>query len=219
MLGAFLCLERLKMMKKCTKCGIEKEFGEYYDADSNRDGKASQCKQCCSEARRNRLIKLICQNSKCGGEFVANYYKKLCPDCCPKNQKKILALEGKKKCSKCDVVKDLGNFHNDSSASDGKNGWCISCIASRQFNLTCQKENCNVGFTANRKNVKYCPNCVGRLRTQEEIKQDKEQGSKVCGQCLQRKDFSEFHCSKASSDGQTSICKQCTKKERVAKSV
>ena len=38
--------------KKCTKCGIEKELTEFYKDKSKKDGVKTQCKVCCSEAKR-----------------------------------------------------------------------------------------------------------------------------------------------------------------------
>ena len=205
------------MMKKCTKCGEVKSVELFGRHPKARDGRQSWCKACNNEAARNRVIDLECQNPDCGKNFTANYLKKLCPDCCPKNQNKILALEGKKKCKICDTVRDLNKFSKQKTNSDGLKTRCKLCDSDnakkQKFNLTCQKENCNTEFVSSNRTAKFCPNCKITKRTKEEIKQDKKQGSKVCRHCQQRKDFSEFYCSKKSPDKRGSTCKQCRKGE------
>ena len=101
------------MMKKCTKCETEKEFSEFYNDKTCRDGVSSTCKTCVSEHNKNRVIKLTCQNPECRENFTTNYRRKYCDDCLwgHATQNKILALEGKKKCSKCGETKELNRFH------------------------------------------------------------------------------------------------------------
>lgn len=45
-------------MKKCTKCGIEKERSEYYAHPETLDKTTSQCKECIRKAVKNRLERL-----------------------------------------------------------------------------------------------------------------------------------------------------------------
>ena len=50
------------MTKVCTKCGIEKDYSEYYICKSNKSGKAGPCKVCWSirsKENRNKNIDII----------------------------------------------------------------------------------------------------------------------------------------------------------------
>ena len=123
----------------------------------------------------------------------------------------------KKKCTKCGEIKELNEFHKRAKVKDGRQSSCKKCCSeayrNRKYELTCQNPKCGVKFVTNNKKSKHCPNCRIKLRTKEEVKRDNELGSKVCGSCQQRKDFSEFVCTKVTPDGLTSICKQCARKK------
>jgi hypothetical protein len=54
-------------MKKCTKCGIEKEESEFYKSSKSKDGLVSSCKQCykaCSSAYYQKNSDLILEKVK-----------------------------------------------------------------------------------------------------------------------------------------------------------
>ena len=44
-------------MKVCSKCGIEKDEGEFYKNKRNKSGLNSQCKSCCREFRNKENLK------------------------------------------------------------------------------------------------------------------------------------------------------------------
>lgn len=96
----------------------------------------------------------------------------------------------KKKCSKCGEEKDLCEFHNDKSKSDGKRSECKSCILDqiRKVNNTDPK--------------KY------RI-SQKERKELFEKGLKRCGFCKEEKDLCEFNNNKRNKDGKRNECKSC----------
>ena len=121
-----------------------------------------------------------------------------------------------KKCSKCKIEKELKDFNKASKSKDGHNSRCRKCCKevyrNQKYELICQKSECGVKFVTNNKKSKHCPNCRIKLRTEEEVKRDNQLGSKVCGHCQQRKDFSEFVCSQVAQDGRKNVCHPCNKK-------
>ena len=122
-------------------------------------------------------------------------------------------MSKKKKCSKCGEIKELSEFHKNRRNKDGRISHCRECCKkeyqNRKYNLICQNAECGEEFVAKNTKAKYCSNCKPRRRTKEEINRDNQLGSKVCGHCLQRKDFSEFSCSKTGCVGESNTCKKC----------
>lgn len=86
-------------MKKCTKCKIE-QAKENFHKDKNRpDGLYCYCRECDSKYRK------------------AVY-----------EGRPIIINEQSKKCHKCREDKELKDFHNNKTRSDGKHHWCKSCM-------------------------------------------------------------------------------------------
>ena len=55
------------MMKRCKKCGVEKELGEFYNQPYMKDGLLSACKECVRIANR--------QNYSAKKEYYKEYDK------------------------------------------------------------------------------------------------------------------------------------------------
>lgn len=88
-------------MKTCIRCGLEKPLKEFHKKKNTKDGYYSQCKEC----RR-----------------IPGYQEKI-------DEQKELLLLGKKRCSKCEIVKLLKDFHTDKRRPDGKKVTCKECYS------------------------------------------------------------------------------------------
>jgi hypothetical protein len=85
-------------MKKCFKCGIEKDESEFHKNKGAKDGLAYQCK-------------------KCEKKYREEYY----------NRPKENLVNGKKKCTKCAIEKNASEFYNDKTRRDGLTSQCKEC--------------------------------------------------------------------------------------------
>lgn len=91
-------------MKKCTKCGVEKDEKEFYKESSKKDGLKNWCKKCCSDVQKQRLLR---------------------PK--TKERKKRNARPGYKYCSKCGAERSITEFHKRSETKDGLVSNCKKC--------------------------------------------------------------------------------------------
>ena len=64
-------------MKKCTKCGIEKEFDEFYKDNRNKDGHLGHCKSCMKKYRaenKEKIAKYQAENKEKIAKYQAKWY-------------------------------------------------------------------------------------------------------------------------------------------------
>lgn len=59
------------MVKKCTKCGEEKELTEFYKRNDRKNGKVSRCKMC--DAKRSAKYRANPETKQCRAEYQAKY--------------------------------------------------------------------------------------------------------------------------------------------------
>ena len=99
--------------KLCTKCGESKPLSEFHKKKDNKDGLRAQCKKC-------RRIEGIVFRSKQPPPTIRieNY-----------NARKNLFIAGNKKCTKCEEIKNLKNFHKNKNNKDGFVDWCKKCVS------------------------------------------------------------------------------------------
>ena len=186
-------------MKKCKKCGIEKDLSEFHVNRAKKDGKETKCKGCIREAVANRKYKLTCQNPECGVEFV-NYRKdrKYCHDCYSPNKTQEQIDLGEKKCTKCKELKDFSQFYDTKGVRDGKESQCKQCKhdqkKANKKKFTCQHPDCGEEFESSQRN-KFCPKCQPKNRYIENIKRQAKNCSR-CGKSFECKanDIEACHC-------------------------
>jgi hypothetical protein len=94
------------MAKKCTKCGVEKELGEFTPKKSQPGKYSSWCKEC---YRKNRSEERL---------------RKRQPRALEKLQ---LPPPTSKKCGRCKAVKELREFTKNKATKDGLHCWCNPC--------------------------------------------------------------------------------------------
>lgn len=90
-----------------------------------------------------------------------------------------------KRCSKCDILKDESEFHNDITKTDGKRTKCKACAKIYYTNMRRSKG----------------------LKSRHTIIRE---GFNICIRCDTEKPLSEFHRNKRFLCGHTNTCKQCT---------
>lgn len=88
-------------MKKCTKCGVEKELAEFTKFKRNKDGLRNRCKQCDKEYRKN-------------------------PEEFNKKHAKVIP-EGKKWCNRCKEFKNYDQFGYNKNYKDNHSYRCKQC--------------------------------------------------------------------------------------------
>jgi hypothetical protein len=90
------------MEKKCTKCGEVKSLDEFNKRKYSKDGKQQRCKICQKEYRDSNKSIL---------ELTKIFYQN----------------KGLRICNKCEIVKSLSDFGNETKTKDGKRRICKCC--------------------------------------------------------------------------------------------
>ena len=129
--------------KICSKCNIDKGLGEFHRNKSSKDGHRSVCKDCI-----NKKPSVL------------------------KDKRNDLLSKNHKICSKCNIEKDLGEFHRNKSCKDGHRSECKSCYKAKVKNkhhIACE--------------MKICSNCqIEKTRT--EFYKNNANNDALAGQCI-----------------------------------
>lgn len=138
-------------------------------------------------------------------------------------------------CSKCNIDKDLGEFHKDNNRKDGHRSACKDCINNKKPSVL--KDKCNDLLSKNHKicskcniekdlsefckNGKYhrseCKSCYkakAKVQNNIENKTHLECEKKTCSKCLIEKSRLEFYRNNANIDGLCGFCIVCQKEYR-----
>ncbi len=98
------------MNKRCTKCGEEKELGEFHKNKKTKDGLNGWCKDC--KAKHERKAR----------EAMKERFAKRQP----LTEKQMSMM--KKTCPRCKEAKTFISFGADNSHKDGLVCWCRDCV-------------------------------------------------------------------------------------------
>lgn len=116
-------------MKRCSKCGEEKELTEFHRAKKGKFGRTAECKSCVSEAARIRYKKLKCdevgykkrlEREKHSRRLKSDYYERT-------KLRFDARSKGNKICSRCGFEKPQSDFFRNHAATDGFNSRCKIC--------------------------------------------------------------------------------------------
>ena len=122
-----------------------------------------------------------------------------------------------KKCKTCGEIKVLEDFTVVKAGKYGRAARCKKCLNAaarkRRYDCICETEHCKQPFEGTRKDVRFCPECRLRDKTQEEI----DSPTKKCKVCKEVKDKSEFYEHSGTLDGRDSECKICANKATKAR--
>jgi hypothetical protein len=131
-------------MKTCSKCNIEKELDNFHFRN-DRNKHQAHCKDC--NKKRDKLYNIKVGKNK----FI-------------KKNKIELFNKGLRKCSKCNIIKDLIYFNNQNDKKDGKQSSCKECQKiKRKENYLIIKQRQKIYYNNNReiiikKNNQYAKN-------------------------------------------------------------
>lgn len=186
-------------VKTCPSCQIEKTAKEFYKSKYSADGLRSQC-------------------TKCEIKEVDDYRQRT------KQNEKIEVTS--KRCYNCDTEKDVDEFHKNDSAIDGLQYICKPCNHQRRKEVAlqrrenhpgskmcdkCRKEKLVVNFTKFLGYDGYDNICKDCRRTDKDNNRKKE-GTKLCNNCQNYFDVSNFSKSSKNSDGLHNECVECSRK-------
>lgn len=136
------------MDKKCTKCGLIKPLSEFYKTNATKDGYTYNCKECCKDRQRKRLLKIkakekhkkcpICGQFKPVSDFFKpknNTHRSMCREChikgVPDDIKKISTKYG--------IPSTLLMGWSDSAVDCYEIGCkCRNCFIKKNFDLNCK---------------------------------------------------------------------------------
>lgn len=177
------------MTKICTRCKEEKPDTDFLKESCGKNWVASKCKQCYKNISKEKY-----------DNFIISEYP----------------LE--KKCSKCNIVKNISFFNKRKDSKDGLLGYCKTCESKHNAEkngktyidkslikegfkicLTCTVEKSYSNFTLKCARCKECVRKEDKLLVLE----------KKCTKCSVLKSVQEFHKNYMSKDGFTHICKTC----------
>lgn len=166
-------------MKKCKKCGIEKDYEEFYRNKKLKDGRSGQCKKCRHESQAKSKV---CFNCKKEFKTIHNKQKFCSMECSGKNIEKQVEFE----CANCKKVFTRTPSQVKKSNSIVCSKECQYKIMSTRKDINCK--HCDKLFTPNRKNQVYCSNsCSARNRPKKGITLI----SKTCENC--NKEYKTSH--------------------------
>ena len=122
-------------MKICKKCGLEKEFIEFYKRKGSKDGYRNECIICNKNSRNKFLDKIRYKKYYLENrEYFLNKAKNEKLRKRNLNSKRIRIKEinknignNEKICSRCMIIKEKTSFNKDSNTKDGLNSYCIEC--------------------------------------------------------------------------------------------
>lgn len=121
-------------MKKCNKCRVEKELSNFTLDNSKKDGKSNICKECRSKHHKdNKLVEnkkskeYYSKNRELIIKRVSLYKSKRYGRRKYLNELSTKVKNGEKVCIKCENIKNIESFVNDSSKKDGKSSRCRDC--------------------------------------------------------------------------------------------
>lgn len=121
--------------KTCRRCNVEKLSAEFRKEPRHRDGLASHCRECgrataraWKERNRDRVLRYAKDYAREHKEAInarerARYVPK------PPRQKPPAPTH--RRCSRCGILKELLEFHKDSSKGDGISNSCKECAVAR----------------------------------------------------------------------------------------
>ena len=197
----------LSDLKKCSKCGEEKDLSHFVRDKKNYDGFRSSCKECRKkhlesikikdkpkiEALTCRIckeIKTISNFKKCATNISG--YNNRCKECLSKQREKSkysnkISIE-EKTCSTCKQKKDISRFYKNISSKDGRDHICILC---KQKYVERLKEK--------RINNEFVPN-----------------SHKKCNKCGEIHSIENFSKNNKTKDGLEYSCKNCKKEYHFA---
>lgn len=95
-------------MKSCSVCGVMKDYSEFYESTTHRDGHRSECAKCTCLTRKLKRLSI-------SNPSVDRRIKNLIPN--------------ERKCTCCKVIKDLSLFRKDSTRRFGIAYICLECTA------------------------------------------------------------------------------------------
>ena len=133
------------MIKRCSKCKIEKSLEDFHKDATRKDGKCFSCKSCC---RKNANQRYRDKN--------------------PVSYNHPLVNPKLKQCSKCRKVLERKHFHKWNRAKDGKQSSCKRC-----YSKTAKKYNSRPEIKKHKKQYsdKYSKQYLSRPETKEHRRQ------------------------------------------------
>lgn len=122
-------------LKRCSRCKEHKPRNEFYKNSTTKDGFGYYCKPC--EAARVG-IKSIDRNLKHA----------------------VLREQGKKRCRRCEAVKDFGEFYKNPQQLDGRELYCKECLRGDKR----RKDNAKEYYQKNKKTLQQKHNAYRMKR-------------------------------------------------------
>ena len=125
-------------LKRCSCCKEYKPRAKFYKNRSNKDGYGYYCKPC--------------KAAKLG---IKNYGKH--------KQAAVLREQGKKRCLRCEVVKDFAEFYKNPQQLDNRDSYCKECLRGDKR----RKDNAKKYYQINKKTIKQKINlnCMKRYHS------------------------------------------------------
>lgn len=212
--------------KVCSKCNIDKDLGEFHKDKSRKDGYRNACKECKNSYSKQYRIdnresisankkEYREKNTEVIKERKKNYYEKKKLE--KKNEEKLEV--NSKNCSRCNIDKDIVEFHKDHRRKDGHKSICEECAKIVVNAKKCFK--CNVDKDINdfRKDHRrldghesICKECRNPSKKSKIPVIELDPTQKLCPLCKIVKQVEMFSKHKARSDGLQRECKECWKK-------
>lgn len=140
---------------KCNKCGIEKRITEFVKDSQKKSGYQNVCKKCHNKSQRDTRL----NNIKLNGYNRRELHKI------------SMKTRTEKKCSVCNITKDINDFYSNNKSLDGHGPKCKSCTnVERKEHYKCnldiyrkKRRDSHTKYTKQRQNINklYYINLLG----------------------------------------------------------
>ena len=112
-------------------------------------------------------------------------------------------------CKTCNTEKELNEFYNNKNNKDGKTIHCIVCVKKYKEDNPVTEEQRRIKRSAKKRGI-----TIEDVLLEDKLINDaKEKGLKLCYDCKESKDPSEFGKHSSAKDGLLTICKVCKNKQ------
>jgi hypothetical protein len=223
-------------MKTCYRCKIDKELNEFNKDSKKKDGLNLYCKGCLKEMKAEKKITEEILEKKCKycleTKMITDFnvdkskrdnYNLYCKKCVKEKNEKSISKNKveniiEKKCSKCNNIKHIKDYHISKKSKDGYYTYCKLCTINYKYDkrkieekkecVKCKEEK-GVGFFV--EDINICQVCLYLEKLERKKFSEENVMKKICVRCKKIKDKADFNKNNTTKDKLCPTCKDCLK--------
>lgn len=160
-------------MKKCKKCGIEKDYEKFHKNKNSKDGRTNKCKECKKEESMVVKVCPVCNEEFKTTDKRTTYCSRECGGISRRNRIEI----------SCDYCKN-DFITTESAIKRAKNNYCsIKCHNSSMERKSIECKYCKKDFRPKKKSNQYCSVQCSNEHKNKMMATGKTLHNKICPIC------------------------------------